>query len=119
MPRVILAILLIALVVYAAIDCVTSDSNRIRGVPKAAWIAIILLLPLLGALLWFFLGRPKQESPPQQSPRHPTAPDDDPNFLRNLEVRRRQQQKDAELRARETELNNRENRFDEDGKDNK
>ncbi len=119
MSRVIVAILLIALVVYAAIDCITSDSKHIRGVPKAAWIAIILLLPLLGALLWFFLGRPKEAPTPQQAPRRPTAPDDDPNFLRNLETRRRQQQKEDELKARETELRNRENRSDQDGHDNK
>ncbi|WP_035780341.1 PLDc N-terminal domain-containing protein [Arthrobacter sp. H14] len=119
MPRVILAIFLIALIVYAAIDCITADSKHVRGVPKSAWIAIIILLPLLGALLWFFLGRPKHYSPPEQARRHPTAPDDDPNFLRNLETRRRQQQKEAELKARETELKNRETRFDEDGKDTK
>lgn len=119
MPRVILAIVLIAVVVYAFIDCFTSDSRQIRGVPKAGWLAIIVLLPLLGALLWFFLGRPQRSTPPPRSQRHPTAPDDDPNFLRDLEARRRQQQKEAELKAREAELKAREDRLRGDGQDNK
>lgn len=119
MPRAILVILLIALIIYAAIDCIMSDSAKVRGVPKSAWIAIIILLPVMGALLWLVLGRPVGHAPTQQPRKHPTAPDDDPNFLKNLETRRRQQAKEAELKAKETELRNRERRLNEDGKDSK
>lgn len=119
MSRVILAIVLIAVVVYAIIDCITADSRQVRGVPKAGWVAIIVLLPLLGALLWFFLGRPQRYNPPTQARRHPTAPDDDPNFLRDLENRRRQLRREKELQAREAELKAREDRLREDGTDSK
>ncbi|GAB3255544.1 PLD nuclease N-terminal domain-containing protein [Arthrobacter pigmenti] len=119
MPRAILVILLVALIIYAAIDCIMSDSAKVRGVPKPAWIAIIVLVPVIGALLWLVLGRPSGTASAQQTRRHPTAPDDDPNFLKNLETRRRQQAKEAELKAKEDELRNRERRLNEDGKDSK
>ncbi|WP_026819588.1 PLD nuclease N-terminal domain-containing protein [Arthrobacter castelli] len=132
--RGILVILLVALIVYAAIDCIMSDAAKVRSVPKAAWIAIIVLIPVIGALLWLVLGRPLAQAPRQQpggqqpggqqpggqqARRRPTSPDDDPHFLNNLETQRRQQAKEAELRAKEAELRNREQRLNEDGKDSK
>lgn len=125
--RGILVILLVALIIYAAIDCIMSDATKVRSVPKAAWIAIIVLIPVIGALLWLVLGRPVAHVPGPRAPgpqasgqptrRRPTSPDDDPNFLKNLETQRRQQAKEAELKAKETELRNRERRLNEDGKD--
>lgn len=108
MPRLLLflVILGIAVIVYALFDCVMSRSNSVRSISKPAWILTILLVPLLGAGLWFLFGRPRQGGRPaqRQAPRHPTAPDDDPQFLRNLEVKRRQEAREAELRRREAEL---------------
>ena len=48
------------------------------------WLLAILLLPVLGALAWLFLGRPRVERAPQRPRRAPVAPDDDPDFLRSL-----------------------------------
>lgn len=119
MPRAILVLILVALIIYAAIDCIMSDATKVRSVPKGAWLAIIILIPVMGALLWLFLGRPAGETPQQQAPKRPAAPDDDSEFLNNLETRRRQEAKEAELRAKEAELRNRERRLNEDGKDSK
>lgn len=106
MPRLLLflVILGIAVIVYALFDCLMSRSSAVRSISKPAWVLTILLVPLLGAGLWFLFGRPRgEDSPSQRSTRRPTAPDDDPQFLRNLELRRRQEARDAEQRRREAE----------------
>lgn len=112
MPRLVLflAIALIALLVYALIDCAMSDRSRVRSIAKPWWILIIIVLPVVGPVLWFVLGRPRRDytPPPRTRPVGPVAPDDDPEFLRILEQRRRNQAKEAELNAREEQLRKRE-----------
>ena len=111
MPRLVLfgVIIVAAVIIYALIDCIMSRAQEVRSISKIAWLATIILLPVLGALLWFLFGRPMRgPEPKNRQPRHPTAPDDDPEFLRNLEIRRRQQAKEAELQRREAELRERE-----------
>ncbi|MET4058830.1 glucan phosphoethanolaminetransferase (alkaline phosphatase superfamily) [Arthrobacter sp. UYP6] len=111
MPRLVLfgVIIVAAVIIYAIIDCIMSRSQEVRSISKTAWLFTIVLLPVLGALLWFLFGRPMSgPEPKNRQPRHPTAPDDDPEFLRNLAIRRRQQEKEAELKRREAELRERE-----------
>lgn len=107
-------VLYIAITVYAVIDAATSDRGDVRGVSKSAWIPIIVLLPVLGAVLWFLLGRPRFEPQPHTQS---MAPDDDPAFLRDLERSRRNLAREAELNKREQELRAREEhlRKDDDG----
>ena len=100
------AVISVALMIYTLIECARSEAHQVRSLPKPAWFAVILFLPLIGATLWFTLGRPlSAETSTVQGSK---APDDDEDFLRQLEVWRRQQQRDAELTAREEELKRRE-----------
>ena len=46
-------LIILILDVYAVVK--TVQSRATTGV-KVAWIVVILLLPVLGLLLWFFLG---------------------------------------------------------------
>lgn len=111
-------ILAVSVIIYALIQCIVTDSHRVRSISKPAWILTIILLPLIGALLWFWLGRPVDSgaSPATgaagtsgyYAPGRATAPDDDDAFLRNLERQRQMKQKEEELRKREEELNKRE-----------
>ncbi len=108
MPRLLLfaAILGVAVIIYALIDCVMSRKHDVRSISKTAWFIIILILPLIGAGMWFLLGRPRNEGPSgprRPAPRKPTAPDDDPAFLQNLETQRRQQAREQERHRREQE----------------
>jgi hypothetical protein len=48
-----LGLIILILDVYAIVKVVQSSAGT--GV-KVAWIIVILLLPVLGLLLWFFLG---------------------------------------------------------------
>ncbi|RJK96099.1 PLD nuclease N-terminal domain-containing protein [Vallicoccus soli] len=82
MPRLLAAGLGLALVVYALIDCAQAPRREVRSLPKPAWFAVILLVPLVGAVAWLLAGRPR--SGPAPEPARPVAPDDDPEFLGRL-----------------------------------
>ncbi|MFJ4225639.1 PLD nuclease N-terminal domain-containing protein [Microbacterium sp. NPDC089695] len=84
-------LLVIALMVGALIDIIRRDDAQVRFLPKLAWIVIVILLPLIGSLLWFAIGREYSESglriprmrrmraaAPQSPPRdvHPVRPAD-------------------------------------------
>ncbi|SCC04384.1 PLD nuclease N-terminal domain-containing protein [Arthrobacter sp. NIO-1057] len=97
------AVVSVALMIYTLIECSRAPKHLVRSLPKSAWFAVIIVLPLVGAVLWFILGRPVSTA--NQSSAQQTAPDDDEDFLRQLEVWRRQQQREAESKAREQELN--------------
>ncbi|TQJ49450.1 PLD nuclease N-terminal domain-containing protein [Phycicoccus sp. SLBN-51] len=87
MLRVLPWLLGIALTVYAAVDCIQTEEDRVRNLPKLVWVFLILLFAVAGPLAWFIAGRPRGQWPtrgPGQRPSAPRGPDDDPDFLRNL-----------------------------------
>ncbi|MCD5354829.1 PLD nuclease N-terminal domain-containing protein [Kineosporia mesophila] len=88
MARVLFVLAVIGVTIYAAIDCLRSADDEIRTLPKPLWLLFIVLIPLLGGVTWILFGR--QSSPGNQPPRRlrTVGPDDDPEFLRNLDVRR-------------------------------
>jgi hypothetical protein len=113
-----MALVALAVTIYALIECVRTPSSEVRSLPKAGWVAAIILLPLIGAGLWFWLGRPtavSDERPAQTGRGSTGAPDDDPEFLRNLEIQRRNRARDEELRRKEAELKARERKLGEGG----
>jgi hypothetical protein len=91
--------LVVALDVFGIVDVILIDERRVRALNKPLWIIIIVLLPLIGALLWFLVGRARQDRGGPQ-PRT-VAPDDDPTFLRNLG---RDDDQDERIRKLEQEL---------------
>ncbi|WP_010523877.1 PLD nuclease N-terminal domain-containing protein [Nesterenkonia sp. F] len=104
-----LGIVGLGLVIYSLIECVQTPRHRLRVMGKAAWLAVIVLVPVIGAGLWLGFGRRRGDA--GAGPTAPKgAPDDDPNFLRTLEVQRRQRQREEELRRKEQELEARERR---------
>ncbi|BDZ51771.1 hypothetical protein GCM10025867_40120 [Frondihabitans sucicola] len=73
----ILIVAAVAFVIYALIDCLFTERYRFRALNKPIWALVIVILPLVGALLWFGLGRRSRGA----SNRRVVAPDDDPDFL--------------------------------------
>lgn len=51
------SMLVIALMIGALIDIITRDDAQVKHLPKMVWIIIVILLPLIGSLLWFAIGR--------------------------------------------------------------
>jgi Phospholipase_D-nuclease N-terminal len=111
MPRVLVAVAVLAIYVYGIVDVIRTDKHLTRGISKTAWIVVVVVLPVVGAALWFIIGRPRGSRPVQQSYSHTTAPDDDPDFLRNLEVRRRNQAEADRLRKLKDELQAKEHKL--------
>ncbi|WP_130177012.1 PLD nuclease N-terminal domain-containing protein [Cryobacterium sp. SO1] len=95
-----LGVVVVILTVYAAVDCAVFDRNRIRGIPRWAWILVIILLPVIGPVLWLLIGRGRRTSAASTGGRitRSMAPDDDPDFLRGLD-----RAKDQERRIRDLE----------------
>jgi hypothetical protein len=113
----------LALMVIALIDCLSADEGSIQALPRVAWVFIILLFSPVGAIVWFVAGRPPRAIrmsngqmwrpgngfPEDARPRRATAPDDDPEFLRNLSTSRKEDEEmmrrwEADLRRREEKL---------------
>ena len=90
MTQTILTLIIVGLVIYALVDCWRSRPDEVQRLSRPAWAVIILALPPVGALAFLTLGRaPSPTSGLLTGPRL-TAPDDDPEFLRALELKRRQ-----------------------------
>lgn len=120
---VLLFLLQIVLGAIALISCLSAEESEIRALPRIAWVFIILLFPLLGSIGWFAAGRPVTTtssgsgllsggvfSGARQPRSRPLAPDDDPEFLRSLSVKRptsdtpRTENQETDTRHREETL---------------
>jgi hypothetical protein len=45
------------LMVFALVDIIRADRWSIRHLDRSLWIIIVILLPLIGSVLWFAIGR--------------------------------------------------------------
>lgn len=95
---IVVGLIVVALSIYAAIDSLMTDRSRIRGLPKPLWVLIVLLLPLIGPILWFTIGKDRGKN---RGVTRQTAPDDDPEFLRSLGSTKDQEER---IRRLEQEL---------------
>ena len=70
--------------VYTLIDCIRTDESRTRGLPKAMWVFVVILLPLVGSVLWFAIGKERAGAAGSRPMTRQTPPDDDVAFLDRL-----------------------------------
>jgi len=93
------AVGVVAFTIYALVDLFMTQAPRVRAFPKPIWIIVIVALPIIGPLLWLFVGKAKNRryKPGSGSGR---APDDDPSFLGNLD----REGSDERIRRLEEEL---------------
>ena len=78
---------LVIFTVFVAVFAASADKREVRLIPKWVWVLLCVFLTPFGGLLYLTLGRPVGEG---KSPKTRTvAPDDDPEFLRNLAERLR------------------------------
>jgi hypothetical protein len=69
--ELVLGLVVVAVWIYSLVSCMMTPQARIRGIPKALWLVVIVLLPLLGSVLWLGVGR---ERGAHRTPRPPRAP---------------------------------------------
>ncbi|MCZ4122175.1 PLD nuclease N-terminal domain-containing protein [Streptomyces sp. H39-S7] len=83
MVRYLPFLLVLALWIYAFIDCLNTPEEDVRGLPKVVWVIIILLFGevLVGPIAWLVAGRNRHRAP---APPRWVAPDDNPDFLKGL-----------------------------------
>ncbi|SEE82486.1 Phospholipase_D-nuclease N-terminal [Streptomyces sp. 2112.3] len=114
-------LLVLALWIYAFIDCLNTPESQVRGLPKVIWVIIILLFGevLVGPVAWLVAGKQRQpaadggSTPSEWHRSHRTkfvAPDDNPEFLASLKAESNKKDEsllkdwEADLRRREEEL---------------
>lgn len=117
------AVLLLLLWVYCILDVIATDEILIRsGLPKIAWLIIVIILPTIGSLAWLALGRPayagwRPGDTQRRQAGRPVAAEDQPGFGRTTpttseaELRRREdalRRREAEIARREQEAQRRE-----------
>lgn len=104
-------IIAVGLWVFCLFDVITTPEDRVRNLPKLAWIFLVILFVDLGSVLWLLLGRPWGAMAPTRRTagdrwnpadaarpvrRVPTNPDDDEEFLANLRRRAEEQRRKRE-----------------------
>lgn len=86
MLRVVGVLLLLAVYIWFIIDVLRTPGSQTRSLPKWLWMVVVILVPIIGGVLWFFLGRARPAPGSRFGrKRGPRAPDDDPNFLRQVD----------------------------------
>lgn len=103
----------LCMVVYCALNVITTPESEIRNLPKLLWLLLVLVFPIVGGIAWLVAGRPQRAANlpykgnrgvPAEYDRPgravPQNPDDDEAFLRQLRARAEEQRKRAEERAR-------------------
>lgn len=114
----VMSLLLFAFTFYCLLDVVLTDEQEIRNLPKLVWILLVVLLWGIGGMVWLLAGRPQRQGAapggggattpfraprpgprpgnhpvgrdrPAARPPAPRGPDDDPDFLRRLDERLR------------------------------
>jgi len=102
MARLLLGLVVVVVVatIYAVIDCAMLAHDRVRGLPKPAWLVIILVLPVVGVVLWFLIGRGRQA----QTRTRQLPPDDNPEFFGRSSSSAADPDQDERIRRLEEEL---------------
>ena len=82
----------LALTVYALFSCIQTPDEDVPHLPKLLWIVLIVFVPFAGPIVWLLMSRaqdsrqePVVRRPAGPPAARPTAPDDDPDFLKSLD----------------------------------
>lgn len=104
-----LLVLPLAFIIFALVDCIRTPRHHIPpGPPKGVWVVLIVFVPVIGAIAWLVISRSRGISSGgiRRKPKGPTAPDDDPQFLADLDWQARKayherMKKERERKAQE------------------
>ncbi|KIF06258.1 membrane protein [Streptomyces sp. RSD-27] len=84
-------LLILALTIYAFIDCLNTPEEEVKSLPKGVWVLIILLFSIVGPAVWLLAGKKRTAAGGvgfggggRARRTQWVAPDDNPEFLRSL-----------------------------------
>lgn len=116
MFQLVLTVATLALLIFALVDVITADSWKFRYLDKISWAFIVILLPVIGSILWFIVGKQPSESsdrgtfgdPRRREPKisHQSSQDDAAAVEREIEFHEREariRRLEAELKAKRRE----------------
>jgi len=55
--------LVVVVTIAALVDITRRDGSQMKHLPKIAWVLLVVFMPVIGAVLWFALGREWDRSP--------------------------------------------------------
>jgi hypothetical protein len=103
--------------IFALVDIIRADQSMIRYLDKPIWIIIVILLPLIGSVLWFVIGRdsgqsvelgsfgdPRRRETPRDSALSPRSQSTTERELAALEREIEHQNQDDRIRRLEAHL---------------
>lgn len=90
----------LGLTVYALFHCIQTKDEDVPNLPKLIWILLIVFVPFVGPITWILMersaSRKRGGGSAARPASRPTAPDDDPDFLRWLDRNRPDPPKDPD-----------------------
>ena len=85
----------IGLVAYCITDVLNHRDEEPYGIHRILWIALIILVPYIGAAAWLLMKFRSRGTRPRAEP---IAPDHDPDYLRWLkDQERRRKRRDGQI----------------------
>ena len=66
MLRALAAVVSLGLTIFALADCIQTEDRVVRGIPRWAWIVLIVLIPLAGPLTWLLVGKDRSGGEPRR-----------------------------------------------------
>lgn len=96
MTRVAIATIafLVIWAVFTTVFAASANKPEVRLLPKWLWVVLCAIVPFFGGLLYLMVGRPLRKEPGGFGGKGKViAPDDDPNFLRDISKRMKREEK--------------------------
>ena len=75
---------LVIWMVFTTVFAISAERNEVRALPKWAWVLLCVVVPFFGGLLYLMVGRPLGKDIGGTGKGRTIAPEDDPNFLRDI-----------------------------------
>jgi hypothetical protein len=60
--QLLMSVVTFALWVYCLVGVIGTAADRVRNLPKPAWVLLVLLFPLVGSIAWLVAGRPADKA---------------------------------------------------------
>jgi hypothetical protein len=97
MTRVALATVafLVIWAIFTSVFAASANKVEVRLLPKWLWVVLCAIVPFFGGLLYLMVGRPLRRGPGLYGGKGKViAPDDDPNFLRDISKKLKEEKPD-------------------------
>lgn len=56
------SVAVLAATIFTLVNVITTDQSRIRYLDKVVWVILVILVPLIGMILWWLVGRERNDT---------------------------------------------------------